>query len=234
MNIKRRGILLFTKVNKENNLYIKFISETDEIISGIVYGGLSKNKRNILQIGFFLSFNITMKDNRPPSIQAELSEPFISSIINDKYKLNCLMTVIALINISIIEGQKVKNIYEISSNFIKFMFTNKKWLYEYFIFLYNFLKILGYEVDFKNNSKYKYFDLQSLEFKQIKSVNTIESPFVVFQNNSNKIKLLHLNQLFKIFEIVLEKNHLSNLNLNLPNQYHLFKKLVINRIRNNE
>tara|TARA_B100001287_G_C22655954_1_gene517721 strand:- start:880 stop:1581 length:702 start_codon:yes stop_codon:yes gene_type:complete len=230
MNIKRRGILLFTKVNKENNLYIKFISETDEIISGIVYGGLSKNKRNILQIGFFLSFNITMKDNRPPSIQAELSEPFISSIINDKYKLNCLMTVIALINISIIEGQKVKNIYEISSNFIKFMFTNKKWLYEYFIFLYNFLKILGYEVDFKNNSKYKYFDLQSLEFKQIKSVNTIESPFVVFQNNSNKIKLLHLNQLFKIFEIVLEKNHLSNLNLNLPNQYHLFKKLIIDRI----
>ena len=53
MQKKYRGILLFKKIYKDNDLYVKFLSNTDEIISGIIYGGLSKKKRNIYQNGFF-------------------------------------------------------------------------------------------------------------------------------------------------------------------------------------
>ena len=48
MQKKIRGIILFIKVYKENDLLIKLLSDSDEIITGIVYGGLSKKKRNIL------------------------------------------------------------------------------------------------------------------------------------------------------------------------------------------
>ena len=50
---KFKGLLLYKKTYKENDLFVKFISNTDEIITGIIYGGLSKSKRNIYQVGFF-------------------------------------------------------------------------------------------------------------------------------------------------------------------------------------
>ena len=74
MQKKIKGILLFSKVHKENDLYIKFLSNDDELVSGIVYGGLSK-KNNLYQLGFFLDFNIFIKTNKVTSINAELTPP---------------------------------------------------------------------------------------------------------------------------------------------------------------
>ena len=58
MQKKFNGILIHSKVFKDNDLLIKFLSDTDEVLSGIVYGGLSKNKKNIMQLGFFLNFDV--------------------------------------------------------------------------------------------------------------------------------------------------------------------------------
>ena len=74
MQKKFNGILIHSKVFKDNDLLIKFLSDTDEVFSGIVYGGLSKNKKNIMQLGFFLNLDVTYIGNRPPSIKAELSK----------------------------------------------------------------------------------------------------------------------------------------------------------------
>ncbi len=226
-----KGILLFAKIHKDNDLYIKFLSNTDELITGIVYGGLSKNKRNILQIGFFLNFQVSIKVNKPASINAELSEPFISTIINDRYKLNCLLSVASLINLSIIEGQKVKNIYKISHNFLITMFVNRRWFHEYCIFLFQLLKIIGYEIDYKKNNNKKFFDITKLQFNLDKSYTTIEFPHNLLNKKNLKIELISVNLVFRIFEEVFVKNHLSNFNLRLPNHYHLFKKLIIENIK---
>ena len=230
MQRKYKGILLFTKAYKENDLFIKFLSSTDEIITGIIYGGLSRKKRNIIQIGFNLLFEVSSKSNMPPSIKVELIEPYISVIINDKYKLNCLMSVTSLINLSIIEGQKVKDIYKTSANFLKIMFDNKKWIKEYFIFLFKLLKIIGYEIDLYGNNNKKYFNLETLDFSNTFAQSSILFPHHLLDNNLSKIDVYSVNQILKIFEFVFEKHHLSNFNLSLPNQYQLFKKLIINRI----
>lgn len=230
MQRKYKGILLFTKAYKENDLFIKFLSSSDEIISGIIYGGLSRKKRNIIQIGFNLLFDVSTKGNMPPSIKAELIEPYISVIINDKYKLNCLMSITSLINLSIIEGQKVKDIYKTSENFLKLMFYNKKWIKEYFIFLFKLLKIIGYEIDLYGNNNKKYFNLETLDFSNTYAQSSVEFPHHLLDNNLSKIDVYSVNQILKIFEFVFEKHHLSNFNLSLPNQYQLFKKLIINRI----
>ena len=227
---KYKGILLFKKIHKDNDLFIKFLSETDELINGIVYGGVSNKKRNIFQIGFYLNIEVKYINNKPASISGELSEPFISSILNNKYKINCLMSITSLINISIIEGQKVKDIFKISNDFLSKMIVKKKWLREYIIFLFNLLKIIGYEIDFLNN-KNKYFDLIDLQFKDYNSNNSIIFPHNFFVNNQTKIDIVIVYQLFEIFEKVYIQNHLSNFNLNLPNQYHLFKKLIIQKLK---
>ncbi len=72
MITKYKGILIYKKIYKENDLFIRFLSNTDEVISGIVYGGLSKKKRNIFQIGFYLNFNVNSLPNKPHAVDAEL------------------------------------------------------------------------------------------------------------------------------------------------------------------
>ena len=53
MQTKYRGILLYLKVHKENDLLVKFLSNSDELISGIVYGGLSKKKEIFFKLVIF-------------------------------------------------------------------------------------------------------------------------------------------------------------------------------------
>ena len=45
MQIKTYGILLFSKVIKENDLFIKVLSNEDKLLPGIVYGGNSSKKK---------------------------------------------------------------------------------------------------------------------------------------------------------------------------------------------
>ena len=113
MQIKTYGILLFSKVIKENDLFIKVLSNEDKLLTGIVYGGNSSKKKNIYQIGYFLNLRIVKKNsNIPNSIDADISKPLIGSIIEDKYKLYCLLSVTSLINLSIVEGQNLNGIFK--------------------------------------------------------------------------------------------------------------------------
>ena len=233
MQKKFKGILLFSKIFNENDLFVKFLSNSDELISGLVYGGLSKKRKNIYQVGFFLDLNILYKSNKPPSINAELSKPYMSSIITDKYKLNCLLSTISLINLSIIEGQKINNLYNLSENFLNNMILSKNWLINHLIFLFNLLKLIGYEIDYSSNSKKNYFNLENLNFEEELNNSSVKFPHILL--NSDKISKRNYNDIvifFKIFETVFIKNHLSNLNLQLPNQYHLFKKQLITYFKN--
>ena len=45
MQKKFNGILIHSKVFKDNDLLIKFLSDTDEIFSGIVYGDFQRIRK---------------------------------------------------------------------------------------------------------------------------------------------------------------------------------------------
>jgi hypothetical protein len=47
------GILLFNKISSDNNLYLKFLTENDEIITGLSFGGASKKKKIFIKLGIF-------------------------------------------------------------------------------------------------------------------------------------------------------------------------------------
>ena len=61
MQTKNFGILLYRKVIKENDLFVKILSKDDKIITGIVYGGNSSKKKNIYQTGYCLNIRLSKK-----------------------------------------------------------------------------------------------------------------------------------------------------------------------------
>ena len=225
---KTRGILLFTKLSSENNLFLKFLTETDEILTGICFGGSTKKKKTLYQLGYFLNLNIKIKNpNFPNNISAELSKPYFYNIFINKYKLNCLLSIISLLNISIIEGQKIKGIFENTEKIINIISIHENWIVDYFLYLLNLLKIIGYEIDFKRNKNFNYVNLETLHFHNNNSSKSISFPHDLL-NKSKKVNLQNVNSFFKIFEIILQNHHLNNMNLNIPSNYLKFKKLILN------
>ena len=234
IEFKERGILIFCKISSENNLYLKILTQKDEIISGISFGGSTKKKKNIFQIGYFLNTVIKNKNkNFPNSISAELSKPFYHNIFNDKYKLHGLLALVSLLNISIIEGQKVSGLFNLSENIIEKLANEKKWIINYFIFLLNLLKIIGYDIDYQKNTSKDYLNLDSLQFSNLSIAKSIKFPHLLL-NSKNDINLENANSFFKVFEIILQNHHLNNMNLNIPIHYYKFKKIVLNFLNKNE
>ena len=234
IEFKERGILLFSKISSENNLYLKILTQKDEIITGISFGGSTKKKKNIFQIGYFLNTVIKNKNkNFPNSISAELSKPFYHNIFNDKYKLHGLLALVSLLNISIIEGQKVSGIFNLSEKMIEILINEKKWIINYFIFLLNLLKIIGYDIDYQQNTSKDYLNLDSLQFSDLSNVKSIKFPHLLL-NSKNDINLENATSFFKVFEIVLQNHHLNNMNLNIPTNYFKFKKIILNFLIKNE
>ena len=126
MQTKNFGILLYRKVIKENDLFVKILSKDDKLITGIVYGGNSSKKKNIYQIGYYLNLNLVRRNsNSPFTINAEIDNPLLGSIINDKYKLYCLLSLISIVNLSIIEGQTIKGIFSCVDDFINDLIVKK-------------------------------------------------------------------------------------------------------------
>ena len=231
---KERGILIFSKISSENNLYLKILTQKDEIITGLSFGGSTKKKKNIFQIGYFLNIVIKNKNkNFPNNISAELSKPYYYNIFNDKYKLHGLLALVSLLNISIIEGQKVVGLFNISENIIEILANEKKWIVNYFIFLLNLLKIIGYDIDYQKNFSKDYLNLDDLQFNNSRITKSIKFPHSLL-NRDKEINLENANSFFKVFEIILQNHHLNNMNLNIPINYFKFKKIILNFLSKNE
>ena len=106
--IKVEGIIIYSKLIKDNDLFIKVLTKEDKLISGLVFGGNSSKKKIIYQVGYFIEFSLNTKNSNFISFSnACLSKPFISNILLDKFKSYALISIISLLNLSIVEGQKI-------------------------------------------------------------------------------------------------------------------------------
>ena len=229
---RERGILLFSKLSSENNLFVKILTEKDEIITGLSFGGSTKKKKNIYQLGYFLHIVIKNKNNNfPNNISAELAKPYYFNIFENKYKLHCLLSIVSLLNISIIEGQKVNGLFILSENIIQIIENKENWIVDFFLYLLNLLKLIGYDIDFNKNLSKNYFNLETLQFEHLSKSESIKFPHSLL-NKKHKIDKKNANSFFKIFETILQNHHLNNMNLNIPINYQKFKKLILNFLSN--
>ena len=123
---RKEGIIIFTKKIKDNDLYIRVLSNEDKIVSGLVYGGNTSKKKSIYQISYFIEYSVNQKNSHSvPYFYSDLTKPYINSIIKNKFKSFSLLSIISLINLSILEGQKIIGIYNSVKKIIKILENNK-------------------------------------------------------------------------------------------------------------
>ena len=225
------GIIIFTKKIKDNDLYIKLLSSNNEIISGMVYGGLSSKKKLTYQLGYFIDYSISLKNtNSPPIINAELINPYIGSLYDNKYKLNAINSIISLINLSLYEGQNITGFYDKIYHLINTIVANDRWITDYCEWLFDLLKLIGYEVDYKNNTSQKFYNLLTHNLTNKIDDKVIEFPHNLF-TQKKIISYNNIKRVFIIFESIFKKNHLDNINVNMPLKFIAFKKIILNTMK---
>jgi len=231
MKNKLKGIIFYSKKIKDNDLFIKILSSKDEINSGIVYGGNSSKKKFIYQNGYFIDYSVIKKnENAPPFFNAETTKPYLGNVIFNKYKLNALLSIISLINISIVEGQYIKGFYNGIENLIVNIINRKFWIFYYCEWLFYLLQLIGYQIDYKKNTDKKFYDIVNQEFLYESNFNTTKFPHILFLDNQ-KITWENINSIFFIFESVFTINHLDNMNYKMPVNFLNFKKIILNQLK---
>ena len=232
MTDKLNGIIFFSKNIKDNDLFIKILSFNDRVNQGIVYGGNSSKKKLIYQNGYFINYSINKKnENSPYAITAEISQPYLSKIFEDKYKLHALLSILSLINISIVEGQIIKGFYNNVYRLIFIIINENRWITYYCEWLFNLLKLIGYQIDYKKHTENNYYYIVNQDFLYEPNSNTVEFPHNLF-NNSKKLSYKNLSNVFTIFESVFTKNHLDNMNYRMPISFINFKKIILSTLQN--
>ena len=228
---KEEGVIVFLKKIKDNDIFIRILSNKDELISGMVYGGNSSKKKFIYQIGYFIEYSIVKKNqNIVPTFKADIIKPFISSIINDKYKSYSLLCIVSLINLSIVEGQKINEFYKNIKNLVIILESKKHWITFFCEWLFKLLQLIGYQIDYKNKKDCKYFNLVTQDFENSNIKNSIVFPHKILEHTS-KISFKEINSIFTIFENVYKRNHLENMNFKMPNSFINFKKSLLRQLK---
>ena len=226
MKNKFKGIIFYSKIVKDNDLYIKVLSSNDEVISGMVYGGNSLKKRTIYQNGYFIDFNINQKNlNSPPIFSSEISKPFIG-----KYKLYALLSILNLTKLSIVEGQYIKGFYVQIEHLVDKIIHENHWIISYCEWLFSLLRLIGYQIDYEKNDMNLYFNLSTQKFEECFDNFCIEFPHSLFSLNKD-ITFKNINAVFKIFESIFLINHLDSNNYKMIPNYLNFKKIILNRLK---
>ena len=150
--------------------------------------------------------------------------------MDDKYKLHALLSVLSLINVSIVEGQIIKGFYNNVYKLIIIIINENHWITYYCEWLFNLLQLIGYQIDYKKHLESKYYDIVNQNFLYEPNANTIEFPHNLF-NNSKKLSYKNLNDFFTIFENIFTKNHLDNMNYRMPIYFINFKMIILNTLK---
>ena len=141
-----------------------------------------------------------------------------------------MLAIISLLNVSIIEGQKVNGLFNLTKDIIQIINNNEKWIVDFLLFLFNLLKLIGYEIDFTKNLANSYFNLDTLQFESVENMKSIKFPHTLL-TKQEKINYESAISFFKIFETILQNYHLNNMNLIMPNNYLNFKQLILKFLR---
>lgn len=225
MNWEDEGFLLSKRKFRENENLINVFTPKYGKISGIVYGALSRKKRNYLQITNKLFLNYSSKNlNKIGYFHTELIEPISPKYFNDKKRTAALLSIGSILNYLLPESQIYQKLYIALNELLK------NFDYDYWIFLYIYweLKIiseLGYGFEFKSiNDKNYQIDKENMVTLNIDSIKYKVPLFIINKeipkNNNNK---LIINSLSLTRNIFLNKFFLPN-NIIFPKSRILLEK----------
>ena len=209
------GFLLSKNKYSENSLIVEIFTNQHGKVPGIIFGGTSKKIKNYLQIGNKLSVNYkTKSSDKIGYFKVEIHQA-LSPIYFDNYKkLSCISSAMSLVKLLTAELQKNQSVYELLESFF-ILLKKDNWIKNYIFWELEFLKSIGYDLEFDNlldkkiiDNKYQYTTKSSFQKKIIPN-------FLVDKNQSSEDLKTLLSGL-KLISDYLEKSILKPNNLNLP------------------
>tara|TARA_B100000963_G_scaffold344082_1_gene346567 strand:- start:466 stop:1146 length:681 start_codon:yes stop_codon:yes gene_type:complete len=209
------GFLLAKNRYNENSLIVEIFTKKHGKVSGIIFGGTSKKIKNYLQIGnnLHVSFN-SKSENKIGYFKVEIYKAYSPYYFDNQQKLSCISSAMNLIKILNADAQSNQLIYLLIENFYVFL-EKDDWLKNYIYWELELLKILGYDLDFKDlvekksiGTKFQYIS-KSLREKKI-------VPNFLIDKNQNNENIKTLLAGLKIISDYLDKTILKPNNLNHP------------------
>tara|TARA_B100000575_G_C23058328_1_gene609288 strand:- start:290 stop:994 length:705 start_codon:yes stop_codon:yes gene_type:complete len=219
------GFLLTKNRYNENSLIVEIFTKKHGKVSGIIFGGTSKKIKNYLQIGnnLYVSFN-SKSENKIGYFKVEINKAYSPYYFDNQQKLLCISSAMNLIKILNADSQSNHLIYSLIENFY-LLLEKENWLKNYIYWELELLKILGYDLDFKDlvekkfdGDKFQYIT-KSLNFKRI------VPNFLIDKNQKNE-KINILLDGLRLISDYLDKTILKPNNLNHPiNRLHFINTL---------
>jgi DNA repair protein RecO (recombination protein O) len=155
MNWRDEGYLLSKRNFDENSIIIECFTYFHGKYSGIVYGGSSKKKKMIFQVGNKILLNYKSKNqNKIGYFSTELIHPVSAKYFDDKKRSICILSAASILKILLPEGQANKKVYSLFENLLN-QLNLVNWIKFYIYWEIAIVNELGFEIDFKsmNNKK---------------------------------------------------------------------------------
>lgn len=147
------GFIVDIKKYSEKSLILKLFTQNHGIYRGFVNSGNSKKNQAIFQVGNLISFEwrSRIEESLGNFYYVDLEKSYLAKIIFDPLKLNCLSSLLSIIDSCFLERENHQELYENFQNFIENICdssVDKK------VFLANYIKLeleilqtLGYGID---------------------------------------------------------------------------------------
>ena len=215
MNWDDDGFLLSKNRYNENSLISEVFTKEHGKVPGIIFGGTSKKIKSYLQIGnnIYVNFN-SKSENNIGYFKVEIHKALSPHYFDNNQKLSCISSAMNLIKILTADFQKNNDIYSLIEKFY-ILLENENWIKHYIFWELELLKVLGYDLEFKNivdkeivNDELRYISKSTKEKKIV--------PNFLIEKNQDTEDLKTLLSGLKLVGDYIDKTVLKPNNLNQP------------------
>ena len=211
-----KGFLLSKLAFQENSIIANFFTKNHGKCSGIIYGATSKKIKNYLQNGneLFLEYN-SKNENTLGYFKVEIINPYSTKFFSESKKLNCIVSMLELIKILTVDGQKNIKIYQLIKDLFDLLHKND-WFVKYVFWELDLLKFIGFDLNIKNFCKKEIINEKKVYFVENSFKKIIVPNFLVEKCDLEKISNKDIyNSLYLIGEYM-KKNIFVPNNVNFP------------------
>tara|TARA_Y100001960_G_C14695109_1_gene838571 strand:- start:547 stop:1212 length:666 start_codon:yes stop_codon:yes gene_type:complete len=182
------GYLLSKNSFDENSIIVEVFTLNHGKYNGIVYGGSSRKKKKIIQVGnkFLLNWK-SKNENKVGYFDIELMNPVSPFFFDDKKRSTCILSATSILKMLLPERQVNKKIYATFENFINNL-KLKNWIFLYISWELSLIKELGFELSFHQKDPLNNNDLLKLNDKSFKIPNFLLKNKDVSSISKNEIK----------------------------------------------
>ena len=182
------GYLLSKNNFDENSIIIEVFTLNHGKYNGVVYGGSSRKKKKIIQIGnkFLLNWK-SKNENRIGYFDVELINPVGPLFFDDKKRSICILAATSILKILLPERQINKKIYSKFDNLINNL-ELKDWIFLYISWELSLIKELGFELNFNHDKLLVNNNVLVVNGKSFKIPSFLHKKIALNNLNKNEIK----------------------------------------------